>query len=134
MVVTPDVGFPDVEELLIAYLEQVAPTDTVFPEEISGKVIRIRRVGGSDDGITDRPRVQVSCAAPTRNEARAMAEQCRQLLLVLGGQAVEVPGLARPVPVDSCRTDTPPEPTPYDNPDVDRADAFYRLGLRRPRS
>lgn len=129
MAVAIDVGWPDVEELLMAYLEQVAPTDTVTPEQMTSKAIRVLRVGGSDDGVTDSPRVEVACFAPTRNEAREMGEQCRQLLLVLGGQAVRIDG--RHVLVDSCRTDTPPEPVPYDNPDVDRAVAYYRLGLRR---
>lgn len=127
--VVAGVGWPDVEELLMAYLAELAPTDTVTPAQITGKVIRVSRVGGSDDGVTDFPRVEVACYALTRNDAHQLGEQSRQRMLVLGGQAVDVNG--RAVLVDFCRTDTPPEPVPYDNPDVDRSLAYYRLGLRR---
>lgn len=138
MPVVPDVDFPDVHDVLITYLEGelAGPlVDTEKPEQIPADgAVRVLRVGGRDDTITDYPRVEIACYAHTFDEARHLGERCRQYLLVLGGQGVYgVPGHDRPVLVDRCRTDTPPEPVPYDNPDVDRHVGYYRLELRRPR-
>jgi hypothetical protein len=132
-----DVDFPDVHDVLITYLRQRitdAAVDTVFPEKITGPVLRVLRIGGTDNGTTDFPRVEVTAAHRTFDEARKLGERARQELLVLSGRAVDdVPGHDGPVLIDSCRTDTPPEPVPYDNPDVDRHPAVYVLALRRPR-
>lgn len=133
MVVVPDIGFPDVELTLMAYLEQATglSTDTESPPDGEAG-ISVNMVGGQDDLYTDYSRVEVSSYGATRNTARSTAERVRQLLLVLGGQNVEV-GDGTYVYVDFCRTDVPPESLPYDNPDRRRVAAFYQLGLRRPR-
>lgn len=116
----------------MALLDQVAPADTVTPEKITSPVIRVLRVGGSDNGITDMPRVEVSCYAATRNQAREMSEQCRQIILANKGRSVSMPD-GSSVLLDNARTDTPPQQVPYDNPDLTRAQAYYRFALRRPR-
>lgn len=126
------VGFPDIEETVMALLDPIAPADTVTPEKITTPVIRVLRVGGSDNGITDFPRVEVSCFAPTRNQAREMSELCRQVILASKASSVEIPD-GPTVYIDNARTDTPPQQVPYDNPDLTRAQAYYRFALRRPR-
>lgn len=133
MVVAADVEWPDIEDVLMAYLAQATgeTTDTEAPED-GESGISINRVGGEDDGITDYPRVEISCYAPTRNAARQMSGTVRQDLLILGGQSVTLPD-ATSVYVDFCRTDVPPESVQYANPGRHRHVAFYRLGLRRPR-
>lgn len=129
----PDTDFADIEELLMSYLSTLAPTDTVTPDDSVPVGIRINRVGGEDDTITDYPRVQVSVFAPTRNDANRIGERARQMLLVLGGEQLLTDDGKR-VTIDYCRTDVPPETVPYENPDRDFVTSYYRLGLMRPRS
>lgn len=136
----PDVDWPDVHDVLITYLGATLPAgvvvDTEKPAVIPAEgAVRVLRVGGRDDGITDYPRVEVACYHGGGFDAcRALGERCRQLLLAIGGHGVpDVPGHTKPVLVDRCRTDTPPEPVPYDNPDTERWVGFFQLELRRPR-
>lgn len=117
----------------MSLLDEVAPADTVTPEKIVTPVIRVLRVGGSDNGITDLPRVEIACFAPTRNQAREMSERCRQLILAIKGRSVTMPDGAPSVLIDNANTDTPPQQVPYDNPDLTRTNAYYRFALRRPR-
>lgn len=134
MVVEADIGFAPIEDVLIAYLETNTdlPGDTVLPGDEVGEGFLVNRVGGEDDGITDYPRVEVTWFAHTRAREQQLGEQGRQLLLVLGGQAVTYDGGEHRVIVDFCATDTPPDSVPYENPDRRRNAAYYRAGLRRP--
>jgi hypothetical protein len=127
----------DIEDTLCEYLSVVAPTDTVVPaEKVEG--IEIVRVGGPDDGITDYPRVQVTCYANTRDRVKIMAEEVRQLMQndVIRRAPIEfdADGLHWEVQVDRVDSDTPPENVGYKNPGRRAKPAFYRLGLRRPRT
>lgn len=131
MVVAEPPLFADIEVVLMVALADLAETDTVTPDDDIDVGIRINRVGGTDDGITDYPRVEISCYAPTRNEAQQLAERVRRRMLALGGEAFVVDG--QKVTIDFCRTDTPPEGVPYDNPDRDRVVSWYLLGLMPPR-
>lgn len=132
MVVAPEPPFPNIETTLMAYLAPLGPTDTVAPPD--GQTgIRVNRAGGPDDRITDFPRVRVTCYAPTRDASVALGESVRQMMLVLGGQAVDT-GAAKPVLIDTCDTDTSPEQDYYENPDRREDEAYYRLSLRRPRT
>lgn len=135
MAVAPAPPFPDVELVLIAYLAPlVAPgmVDTVAPPD-GATGIRVTRVGGGDDGVFDYPRVRVTCYAPARDSSVALGEQARQMMLVLGGQGVDLGG-ARPVLVDTCATDSSPASDFYENPERREAEAHYVLSLRRPRA
>lgn len=116
----------------MALLADVGTVDTVTPERFTGPMVRVLRVGGSDDRISDFPRVEVRCFAATRNEAREMSEQCRQLILASSATSVVLDdGTA--VFIDRARTDTPPQAAPFANPDIDSTVAYYRFALRRPR-
>lgn len=128
-------AYPNANLVIMAYLEQngVVPyVDTAVPPDDVPVAVQVNRVGGYDDGFTDFPRVEVRTYAPSYLEADAKAEEVRQWLLVLGGNAVEYePG--KSATVDFCQTDQPPEDMPYDNPDRVVVPAWYRLGLMRPR-
>lgn len=118
--------WPDAELVVLDLLETtgVSPV-TATDEELAPPVIQVMRLGGSDDGITDRPRIEVDCFGGTRAQAWQLAEQCRQLILAAGGTAVN--GTL----IDRSATETPVQQVPYGNPDVRRVQAIYRLDLRR---
>lgn len=131
--------YPDVEDVLMAYLAPLGyDVDTVVPPD-GTEGIEVVRIGGTDDGITDYPRVEVSCYANNRARVKAMAEDVRQALqndVIRGAEVnyVDEDGYHWHVQVDRCDTDTPPETVGYKNPERRRRPAFYRLALRRPRT
>ena len=124
--------FPDVELVMLDLLRPVAPTVTATDANIVPPVVVVQRVGGTDDGVTDRPIVQVTCLAATRQAAWAMARQVQQVVLAAGGTAVSGTYVTN-VFIDSTRTVTPPDQLPDRNVNLRPVSAQYRLGLRRPR-
>lgn len=125
--------YPNIEDVVMVYLDGLADTDTVPPRNKRKIGIQINRVGGSDDGITDYPRISVVCHHPDPREASKLARRVQQRMLNISGRDIVVDGEPKPVCVDFCRTDTPPEPEPYENPEARREIAYYLLGLQRPR-
>lgn len=124
----PARGWADAEKVVMALLAPIAPTVTSTPNPIVVPVIRVQRVGGADDGITDYPRVEVAVYGADRAQAWDLAEQARQAILasprsVVNGQLI-----------DNAKTDTPATQTPYDNADVRRVVAQFRFAWRRPRA
>lgn len=123
-----DTPFPDIEAVLVSYLDDLAPTGDQTPETISGPFITVQRVGGFDDGITDRPRVELACFSPTRRESQRLSEQVRQRMLA----AISTD--AAGVFIDNVITESQSGRTAYPNEDVRRIPAVYRITLRRPRT
>lgn len=123
-----DEPFPDIEAVLVSYLDALAPTGDQTPENITGPFITVQRVGGFDDGITDRPRVELACFAPTRRESQRLSEQVRQRMLA----AISTD--AAGVFLDNVITESQSGRTAYPNEDVRRIPAVYRITLRRPRT
>ncbi|MGQ0774549.1 MAG: phage tail termination protein [Pseudonocardiales bacterium] len=119
--------FPDAETVVLELLAAVAPTVTATADPLILPVIRVQRVGGADDGISDNPRIEVACYGATRAQAWQMAERCRQL--VLAGAMTTVAGAL----IDKAATETPAVQLPDDSPDVRRVVGTYRLVMRRPR-
>lgn len=130
---TPDTEFPDVEEVLMAYLEPAGWTDTEPPPTEEDEGIQIERTGGMSDEITDYPRVKITCHAKDPRAASKLGRKVEQLMLACSGIPIDVPDEPKPICIDFCRTDTPPETDPFANPDRRRQTAYYRLGLQRPR-
>lgn len=131
-------AFPDAELVVMALLELLAPGRTVTstPADLGAEpvqpVIRVQRIGGNDDGITDRPRVEVSTFAATRGEAQQLQMQCQQRILAAGCTTVDLDEVDA-VLIDTASTDTGPiQPPRYTNPDVRWVPAFYRFAWRRP--
>ena len=130
--------FPDIHEVLMAYLAPLGETDTEPPAsprddpEGVGIGIQINRVGGASDGISDYPRVQITCHHPDPGGASLLARKVANRMENIAGEAIEVEGEPKPICIDSCRVDTPPEAEPYDNPDARREVAFYALSLQKP--
>lgn len=131
----PDLApFVDVEKALMDLFADLVtdPADvvTVIPDDLQTRlaadrpVIRVRVVGGSDDRISDHPRVDVETFGPTRAVSKPLAETIRQRLLAGGHRTAH--GV-----IDRATTEVGPQEIPYDDPDVRRWSATYRLSTRR---
>ncbi|WP_372663545.1 hypothetical protein [Amycolatopsis kentuckyensis] len=120
-------AFPDIEDFGLRLLEPVGPTALATPEVIRPPLVVIRRTGGSDDMITDIPRIQVDCYGANRRQAADMAEQCRQLVLASPATGFDH------VSIDQSWTESAPTYLPYGDPASQRYVATYRLALRRTR-
>lgn len=119
--------YVDVERALMDLLDQVAPSELWTDETLPGTLptIQVRRVGGDDNGITDRARVSVTVYAARTSQAKDLAEQARQLLL--DGPHTTPNGV-----IDKATTEVGPQHAPTRDPDTVRArDAIYRVRLRR---
>ena len=128
-----DTLFPDIHEVLMAYLAPLGETDTEPPDEDDQwRGIQSNRVGGHDDGISDYPRVMITCHAPDPSEASRLARTVRNWMDRIIDATIAVTGEPKPIGVDSCRVDTPPEAEPYENPDARREVAYYALSLQKP--
>lgn len=133
--------FPDVELVLMDFLAQLPGVTVVTAtgETLSGRVVQVERVGGNDDGITDRPRVRLRCYADTRPNAWRLARDAQALLLskaaatlITGPEtADEYP---RGVQIDSVSTSTPPRQVPEGTATRSArvVDTTYEVHLRRP--
>jgi hypothetical protein len=120
-------AFPDIEDYALALLAPVGTTVLATPATITPPLVVIRRIGGSDDLITDTPRIQVDCFGGTRRQTADMAERCRQLILAAPATGI---GTAR---IDQAQTVSAPTFLAYDDQHTQRTTATYHLSLRRPR-
>lgn len=122
-------SWPDVEKVATTYLRGLIAGRVVtrLPSDLEAvlPVTRVTRGPGSDDGITDGPLLDVESFAADRGAMWTLAEETRQALHALAGQAVDG------VLVDSVTTATGPVRVDYENPAVERAVASYRLALRQ---
>lgn len=79
-------GFPDLELALLDHLADLVGGDehtgNETPDDLQGRLpfLRVTRIGGSDDGLTDSAEVDVEVVAPTRRVAWTLAELVRERL------------------------------------------------------
>lgn len=123
--------FPDAEavgcDIVDAALAPVrAVTET--PPNFEPPLVQVQRASGDDNGVTDRPTLQVTCYGTTRAQAWALAEQAREALHNAAHTTVNR------VLVDSVRTVNPPAQLPDPRRDLRVVVSSYRLGFRRHRS
>ena len=121
-------AFADVEALVVDHLETVTGTRTVtkLPEllEAAMPIYRVGVVGGVDDKLTDRARIQVESFAATRADSADLAEVAREAMhglahTVVAGWLVDTTEtLSRPMWVD------------YANDHVQRFVATYQVDSR----
>jgi len=131
---TPE-QFPDVELLLCRILEQlVGPddVDTVAPDDLQVRkhFLRVVRVGGPNDGITDFAAVEVDAFAPDRGAAIDLAGKSMQLLAGEGpnGRFHRVDGRV----LDKVRATRGPVERPWSaTRSVRRFTASYEVSARR---
>lgn len=123
--------WPDPDVVLRELLADLVDAEVVrkLPPNL-GEVlplIRARRVGGADDRVTDRPRMDIEVYASTVAIAKPLAERVRQRLL--GGAARTSAGV-----MDRASTEVGPRELFYPNPAVVLWAATYRISLRRRRT
>lgn len=137
---TPDdLGWPDVEALLLARLipvlkDQLDPDgghkldgSNVTPADLEGRwFIRLEVVNGSDDGLTDTAWVDVEAFTPVRGDSVDLANAARRAIHQLAGTSwPDGQGL-----VDSVETATRPRWIDYRNPAIQRVAATYVVATR----
>ncbi|WP_225731094.1 MULTISPECIES: hypothetical protein [unclassified Nocardia] len=102
--------------MLIALLAPIAPT---VKSKRQGQPLPyniVRRIGGAEDGITDRPIVRVDTYAATDEQAEQLKEACRQRITesgrtLVGGMLIDTAheitaghDITAPDPVDHKQT------------------------------
>lgn len=128
---TSPTGFPDIELVLCTYLGDLANTGTRTPADLQDQLefIRVRRVGGNDDQITDRARIDVEVFAATRAAGEGLTETVRQRLSRRGPVTVLAAG--REVVVDRTQLLAGPIEVPWPDPNVRMFTAAYQTEARR---
>ena len=127
--------FPDAEDVVMALLEEVAPTTTDTDALLAenAPIIKVTRVGGTDDFFTDRPLIEVAVFATTYEEARQLARACQQVILLCGSTKVVTPDYPGGVLIDKAETTSAPLRVPYENTELRHKAATYAFAWRRPR-
>lgn len=125
----PDGTWPSVPKALAAALyEQFGSGSTRLPHPLELPAIQVRRIGGQDDGFTDRARVDVVVIADDEEEAEQLAEHIRSFLV--DTSPIRGAGLL----LDGAKTEVAPYQVPYgDSSNPDRAQflATYVVDSRR---
>lgn len=107
--------------------EVVGETGTNLLELLQddGKVIRVRRIGGSDDRFTDTARVDLRVYAVDLSSAEQTAEACRQRLI--SGPHATAHGV-----LDRAVTEVGPQEIPGPDPENYRVvNTTFRASVRR---
>lgn len=85
----------------------------------------VHRTGGSDDGVTDRPVLEVNAYGPNRSEAWNLARTAQQTILAAADSDVNGVG------VDNAETFTGAQEIPDLDPDDRKVTLSYVLSFRR---
>lgn len=123
--------FADAEALFISALsgvDGVSRTVTRLPaaERLTAALplVRVHRVGGADDRLTDTARVDLETFAADYDTASALARTVHTAALALGNTVVDG------VLVDTVETVSAPMWVDYENPNVQRFVATYEAAVR----
>lgn len=119
--------WPDFEAMLRDVLGDLAPVVTRTTPGLAANLpqIRARRIGGSDDWTTDTARCDVTVFAATIAQAKQIAGQARQRLII-------TPSATDDGVIDRVKTEVAPAELGTDDPAQVRAvNATYRLTARR---
>jgi len=122
---TPLAPFPDVESAVMDLVTDLGTTGTVSDTELLDHLpfIRVGRIGGNDDLITDRPRLTIDVFTETRAEAFTISGTIQQRL-------ISGPSKVGTVVLDVAATLNGPQEIPW-SPAVRRYSATYQVSVRR---
>ncbi len=127
--------YRDVETLLCGWLKTTLHVDSVIPElpynlEFVLPTIAVERFGGADDTITlDQANVDVDVFHVSRAAAKTLAEQVRKALRVTLPATTFADVTLGSVTVSRVQTISAPSIAPWDNSQLRRATAAYRISL-----
>jgi hypothetical protein len=130
--------FPDIELVLIDLLDPaLTAAVTATGAELKPPMVQIERVGGADDGITDRPRVRLRCIGGNRTLAWTLARQTQAFLATQAlGRIITGPWTQAEYPsgvmLDAVSTATPPRQVPEAGRTANMVDVIMEIHLRRP--
>lgn len=129
--------YPDIAAAVMLLVEQWYPdefaprdgrfrTGRVFPPNVQNDLpfCRVQDIGGNDDGLTDRPLIDVDILAPSFAEARRLAVGVQARLL-------GYPWRAGTTVLDQVRTAMRPHAVPWDDDNIHRYYASYGISARR---
>lgn len=125
--------WPDIERELALWADsqpEVSHADTVTPDPTrftalleAGFVVRVGKLGGTDDGLTDFPRVDIDVFGKKRNATMDFARLFQSRLRPRTRLASAI--------IDTVRANPSPRQVPWSNDNTIRISATYSLGLRR---
>ena len=118
-------SYPNVEDVLCDLLDPLAPTITWRDPDRPLPYIFVRRIGGREDGITDRPAVRVEVTADNYELARDLMGSVRSTILSCG--CTNVNGVA----VDTANEVTAAQQTPAYNPEDNNVTSTFVLSFRK---
>ena len=120
--------YADVERMLVADLADFGATGTALPDGLPDVLpfVRSRRVGGSDNGVTDVARVVVDVFAASRAAAWDVARRVQQHMLS-GPRRIPGAGI-----IDQAVTNVGPQDAPYEDQRIRCVTAMYDVSSRRP--
>ncbi|MFB4265303.1 hypothetical protein [Nonomuraea sp. GTA35] len=109
------IDYPDAEDLLIAYLEPIVdvPVHTRVPRNRPPKWLQVRRSGGVQDVVRDRPRIDVFAWAADDGQTHDLLKVARSAIYDLRGTTLlglacyEVEEFLGPTRGDDRETGTP---------------------------
>ena len=128
--------FPDIEKVLGSVLEDLVGGSThignTTPVNLQESLpyIRVMRIGGVDDLVTDVATVAIDAFAAVRDDALSLAGSIQQRL-------ISGPNVVAGVTVDETRSVVGPHEVPWSaaaDPNMHRFTASYRVSARRSRS
>lgn len=98
----------------------------VFPENLQAKLpyVRVRDIGGNDDGLTDVPLIDVDVFHDSFDHARDLAKGIQAHLLMY-------PHVIGSTVIDQVRTAMRPHDVPWDDDRVYRFYSSYQVSARR---
>lgn len=124
-------AFPDAEAVGLAVLDPIGiATVTATPITIVPPLYQVIRVGGTDDGITDHPHLEVTCFHDSRAGVWGMTGLAQQRMLASRAQGFTLADGSVPV-VDYVVTISSPEQVPYEDESLRCTVAIYQLSMRR---
>lgn len=120
-------SFPDVERAVGDLVGDLgtAGSETNITLQSTLPYIRVRRLGGSDNRVTDAARVDVHVYDKDATAAKVIAEQVRQRLI--SGPSTTTHGV-----IDRAWTEVGPQTIPADDTaNIRQVVATYRISMRR---
>lgn len=121
--------YPDIERQVAEWAKArfgvQGGSQTPSDLELRLPFVRVSKLGGSRDDVTDHPTVDIDVFASSRDAALALAED---IDTALKPRTRLTPGGAI---IDSVGTRVSPRLLPWDNSKIRRYGATYTLGLRR---